>query len=96
MRIFSDRVRYLLSKTGKFSTYYVPDQGIWYTPGETVRLDETRSSIQIVKDPAGEYEVHSCRQATEYTGGPALLRVGLRRGLTQLEAAPRSAGPYAV
>ena len=79
-----------MSKTGKFSTYHVPDVGIWYTPGETVRLDETRSSIEIVKDPAGEYEVHSCRRATEYTGAPALLRVGLRREAHSLQGEPSS------
>ena len=69
-----------MSKTGKFSTYLIPDQGIWYTPGETVRVDQSRSAVEIVKDLDGEYEVHSCRHATEYTGTPALLRVGLRRG----------------
>ena len=85
-----------MSKTGKFSTYYVPDEGIWYTPGETVRLDETRNSIQIVKDPGGEYEVHSCRRATEYSGTPSLLRVGLRRDSAQARPEPRSTAPYAV
>jgi hypothetical protein len=83
-----------LSKTGKFSTYHVPDQGVWYTPGETVRLDETRSSIQIVKDPDGPYEVYSCRRATEYTGDPVLLRVGLRRDAASLRA--EATTPYAI
>jgi len=69
-----------MSKTGKFPTYHVPDEGIWYTPGEAVRLDESGRQVQIVKDPTGEYEVHSCRLATEYSGSPTLLRVGLRRG----------------
>lgn len=85
-----------MSKTGKFSTYHIPDQGVWYTPGEIVRLDETRSSIQIVKDPAGEYEVHSCRRATEYSGAPALLRVGLRKDAAPLRTEPPSTGPYAI
>ena len=83
-----------MSKTGKFSTYHVPDVGIWYTPGETVRLDETRSSIHIVKDPSGEYEVHSCRKATEYTGDPGLLRVGLRRDARPLPSEPSSTTRY--
>jgi hypothetical protein len=83
-----------VSKTGKFSTYHVPDIGVWYTPGETVRLDQTRSSIQIVKDAAGEYEVHSCRQATEYTGDPVLLRVSLRRDAAPPRTEPSSTGPY--
>jgi hypothetical protein len=69
-----------VSKTGKFSTHHVPNEGIWFTPGEIVRLDESGRQVLIVKDPLGEYEVHSCRHATEYTGTPALLRVGLRRG----------------
>ena len=84
-----------MSKTGKFSTYHVPDQGVWYTPGETVRLDETRSSIHIVKDPDGQSEVHSCRRATEYTGDQTLLRVGLRRDAAQLRTEPPTS-PYAI
>jgi hypothetical protein len=70
-----------MSKTGKFSTHHIPDQGIWYTPGEMVRLDESARQVQIVKDPDGEYEVHSCRQATEYEATPILLRIGLRKGV---------------
>lgn len=67
-----------MSKTGRFSTHHVPDEGIWYTPGETVRLDQSQRQVQIVKDPAGDYEVYSCRHATEYAGSQ-LLRVGLRK-----------------
>jgi len=70
-----------MSKTGRFSTHHVPDEGIWYTPGEIVRLDESRRQTLIVKDPAGDYEVYSCRHATEYAGSH-LLRVGLRKGST--------------
>lgn len=77
-----------MSKTGRFSTHHVPDAGIWYTAGETVRLEQGRNGIEIVKDPAGEYEVHSCRRATEYTGDPALLRVGLTRGTHPLPSEP--------
>jgi len=71
-----------LSKIGKFSTHHIPDLGIWYTPGEVVRIDQSGRQVVIVKDPSGDYEVHSCRQATEYGGNPALLRIGLRKGAT--------------
>ena len=85
-----------MSKTGKFSTHHVPDIGVWYTPGDVVRLDQSGRQIQIVKDPHGDYEVHSCRHATEYKGDPALLRVGLRKhSLSDRSDAP-SAGFYAV
>lgn len=77
-----------MSKVGKFSTHHVQDRGIWYTPGEIVRLDESRSGVEIVKDPNGGYEVHSCRHATEYKGSPALLRVGLRKGSRQVPTEP--------
>jgi len=85
-----------LSKLGKFSTYHVQDKGIWYTPGETVRLEESRSGLEIVKDPHGDYEVHSCRQATEYSGTPALLRVGLRKDASPQRTEPPTTGPYAI
>jgi hypothetical protein len=85
-----------MSKTGRFSTHHVPDEGIWYTPGEIVRIDESARGIQIVKDPDGDYEVHSCRQATEYTGSPALLRVGLRRSSPADRANQMSPTPFTV
>jgi hypothetical protein len=85
-----------MSKTGKFSTHHVPDQGIWYTPGEVVRLYESGRQVQIIKDPTGEYEVHSCRLATEYKGSPTLLRVGLRKGSLVERADPPPFKPYAV
>ena len=85
-----------MSKIGKFSTHHIQDKGIWYTPGEIVRLDESRSGVEIVKDPQGEYEVHSCRHATEYKGTPALLRVGLRRDASPHPTEPPSTGPYAI
>ena len=65
--------------TGKFSTHHVPDEGVWYSPGETVRLDQSSRQVSIVKDPLGDYQVHSCRHATEFADGSTLLRVGLRR-----------------
>ena len=66
-----------MNGTGKFSTHHVPDEGVWYSTGETVRLDHASRQASIVKDPLGDYEVHSCRHATEYADGAALLRVGL-------------------
>ena len=84
-----------MSKTGAFSTLHVPDVGIWYTPGEVVRLDESGSQAQIVKDPTGNYEVHSCRHATEYTGSPTLLRVGLRKDSSADRGDPPPFKPYA-
>jgi len=85
-----------VSKIGKFSTHHVQDRGIWYTPGEIVRLDESRSGVEIVKDPQGDYEVHSCRHATEYKGTPALLRVGLRKDGARPQTEPPTRGPYAI
>lgn len=69
-----------MAATSRFSTHHVLDDGIGYIPGELVRVDRSSKQIRIVKDPSGDHEVHSCRLATEYTGGPALLRVGLKRG----------------
>ncbi len=77
-----------MSTTGRFATHHVPDEGTWSTPGETVRVDRSSAQVQIVKDPTGDYEVHSCRRATEYTGGTPLLRVGLKRGNPEPASAP--------
>lgn len=77
-----------MSEIGKFSTHHIPDKGIWYEPGEIVRLDGARNGVEIVKDPKGGYEVHSCRHATEYKGGPALLRIGLRKGSSKAPIEP--------
>jgi hypothetical protein len=68
-----------MSTTSRFSTHHVPDDGTWYTEGEVVRVDRSSAQVRIVRDPAGDFEVHSCRQATEYTGGTPLLRVGLKQ-----------------
>jgi len=68
-----------MSTASRFSTHHVPDDGTWYTEGEIVRVDRSSTQARIIKDPAGDHEVHSCRRATEYTGGTPLLRVGLKR-----------------
>jgi hypothetical protein len=85
-----------MSKLGKFSTHHIPDRGVWYAPGEIVRLDEARSGVEIVKDPNGTYEVHSCRLATEYTGTPALLRVSLRKDTLPHRTEPPPSGPFSI
>jgi hypothetical protein len=77
-----------MAATSRFSTHHVPDDGIGYRPGEIVRVDRSSSQVKIVKDPAGDHEVHSCRQATEYTGGMPLLRVGLKRTIPEPIHAP--------
>ena len=47
--------------------------------------------VQIVEDPNGEYEVTSCRRATELDADPPMLRVNLRRRrpLTPTDASMR-------
>ena len=85
-----------MSEIGKFSTYHVPDVGVWYEPGEIVRLEDSRLGIAIIKDPMGNYEVHSCRRATEFTGSPALLRVGLRKDAATASTESRAPGLYAI
>jgi hypothetical protein len=85
-----------VNTTGKFFTHHVPDVGIWYTPGEMVRIDQSGRQLRIVKDPNGDYEVHSCRHATEYTGVPALLRVGLRRPSPTGRTDPSPPGLFAT
>jgi hypothetical protein len=79
-----------MSKTGKFTTHHIQDDGVWYTPGEIVRIDQSGRQIRIVKDVTGGYEVYSCRHATEYAGTPALLRIGLRKATTADPSAPVS------
>jgi hypothetical protein len=68
-----------MNGTGRYSTHHIPDEGIWYAPGETVRVDQSSGQAQIVKDPHGDHDVHGCRQATEYTDGVPLLRIDLRK-----------------
>ncbi len=63
----------------RLSTHHIPDEGIRFTPGETVHVDQSSSQVLIIQDPAGAYEVLGCRPATEYAGSTPLLRVDLRR-----------------
>jgi hypothetical protein len=41
----------------------ISDDGVWFSPGDRVRLDRTLSTPQelhAVRDPAGPYEVMGC------------------------------------
>ena len=68
-----------MSDFRRFVTHHVPDDGTQYVPGETVRIDHSSGTIQIVKDPIGDYEILNCRPATEYRGDTPLIRLGLRK-----------------
>ena len=68
-----------MSESSRFPTHLIPDDGTRYAPGETVHVDRSSGRVQIVKDPAGAYEVMNCRPATEYADETPLLRVGLRK-----------------
>ena len=71
-----------MSESSRFPTHLIPDDGTRYAPGETVHVDHSSGRVQIVKDPAGAYEVMNCRPATEYADETPLLRVGLRKRVT--------------
>ena len=62
-----------------YPTHHVPDDGTRYAPREFVRVDQSSGQVRLIADPEGDYEVMSCRPATEYTAGPPLLRADLRR-----------------
>ena len=68
-----------MSGSRGFPTHHLPEDGCQYVLGEIVRIDQSSGRIAIVKDPAGDYDTMSCRPATEYTGNPPLLRIGLRK-----------------
>ena len=68
-----------MSASSRYPTHHVPDDGTRYAPGEIVRVDHSSGRIEIVKDPNGDYEILSCRSATEYGGDPPPLRIGLRK-----------------
>src|SRR4051794_31130184 len=68
-----------MSTSNRVSTHHIPHDGTRYAPGETVRVDQSSGRIEIIQDPDGDYEVVTCRTATEYGGDPPPLRVGLRK-----------------
>jgi hypothetical protein len=63
----------------RFSTYYLPDDGINFTPGGRVRVDQSSDHVSIIKDPDGDYEIMGHRPATEFREDPPLVRVDLKR-----------------
>jgi hypothetical protein len=77
-----------MAGSSRLPTHLIPDDGTRYATGEVVRIDQSSGRIQIVVDPAGNYEVVNCRQATEYGADPPLLRVDLRK-----REAPPAASP---
>jgi hypothetical protein len=68
-----------VAASSRFPVHLIPDDGTRYVPEERVRVDHSTGQIRVIKDPNGEYEVVSCRPATEYGGDPPLLRIGLRK-----------------
>ncbi len=63
---------------GQYPSFFVPDRDVPRLPGTPVRVDQASTEVQIVEDPDGEYEVVSCRPATELGANPPMLRVNLR------------------
>jgi len=63
----------------KPSTHHIPDEGVRFAPGAPGSVIHAAGAVQVLKDPAGDYEVMGCRPATEYAGDTPLLRVDLRR-----------------
>jgi hypothetical protein len=64
---------------GRPRILHLPDDGRWYCPWERVRVDRTDGAPDVIPDPRGEYEVVTCRHATDMGGGPPIVRVELRR-----------------
>jgi len=62
-----------------YPTHHIPDDGTRYAPGQFVRVDQSSGQVRLIADPEGDFEVVGCRPASEYGGGPPLLRVDLRR-----------------
>ena len=58
----------------KFSTHYIPDEGMRFKPGDIVSLVHGAQQVQIANDPNGEYEVMGCRLATEYADSALRFR----------------------
>ena len=53
------------SVAAKFLTHHIPNDGVWFAPGDVVSLVHAAGRVQIVKDSDGEYVVMGCRPATE-------------------------------
>jgi hypothetical protein len=65
--------------SSRYPTYLIPDDGTRYARGQLVSVDQSSGQVHIVMDPEGSYEVMNSRPATEHGGGPALLRVDLKK-----------------
>ena len=68
-----------MAQGGPYPSFYVPDEGVPYRPGEVVRVDHSAGQALLVKDEQGDHEVIDCRRATEVWDDPPPLRVNLRR-----------------
>lgn len=68
-----------MAEAGPYPSFYIPDDGTAYLPGDLVRVDHSSDQPRIVKDEDGEYEVVASRRATELRDGPPMLRINLRR-----------------
>jgi hypothetical protein len=68
-----------MSTSGRFPTHHVPDEGVRYSQGDLVRIDQSSGAVRLVKDADGDYEVMNCRRAMEYGDDPPLLRIGLQK-----------------
>ena len=64
---------------GQYPSFYVADRDVPCLPGTPVRVEQSATQMRIVEDPDGEYEVVSCRRATELDADPPMLRINLRR-----------------
>ena len=80
-----------MSGSSRYPTHHIPDNGTRYAPGEIVRVDQSSGQVAIIKDAGGDYEILSCRLATEYGGNPPLLRIGLRK---RVSAPAEEPGPW--
>jgi hypothetical protein len=82
-----------MSGSSRYPTHHIPDDGTRYAPGEIVRVDQSSGQIAIIKDAGGDYEILSCRPATEYGENPPLLRIGLRKRMAAPVNEPTSWPP---
>jgi hypothetical protein len=68
-----------MTEGSPYPSFYVPDAGAPYLPGDVVRIDRSSGQPRIIKDECGEYEVLSSRGAPELGADPPMLRINLHR-----------------
>jgi hypothetical protein len=73
-----------MSTSGRFPTHHVPDEGVRYSRGNIVRIDQSSGAVRIIKDAQCDYEVMNYRRATGYGDNPPLLRIGLQKRMPQV------------